>query len=97
MRHILTWLMMFFMVVILTGCTGTALRKSPAPELTLEAGWLQTHNDKGSLVDIEGVSLLLPDGSKAFLRNGNRHVLLKCMPSKDADKYDNYIKFLKRR
>jgi hypothetical protein len=55
------------------------------------------------MIDLEGMALLLPDGMcdtppcKAYIRDGKRLMNLKCMPSVDADKYDNYIKFLKRR
>jgi hypothetical protein len=48
-------------------------------------------------VDLEGTELKLNDGGIAFIRDGNRKLPLKCMPSRDAEKMDTYIKFLKRR
>ena len=44
-----------------------------------------------------GTRLQLPDGGFAYLRENGKMVPLKCMPAKDADKLETYIKFLKRR
>lgn len=97
MRITRTLLMMFWMVLILTGCGMKELQKSPAPDLILEYGWLQTFNQAGNRIDLQGTEMVLHDGSKAFLRDNGSKVPLKCMPAEDADKMETYIKFLKRR